>query len=88
MRNTGKMSCDKVLKAMNLENEILLRCYHEQIISVVDRAKKLSDAKLIIKLASSRVGERISRYLRSEIYILSEDKTSADGENGRLTALK
>ena len=82
--NTGKMSCDKVLKAMELGNETLLQHYHEQVTSVVDRAKKLSDAELIVKLASSSVGERIVRDLRSEIYIPSEEKTSADRENGRL----
>ena len=82
------MSCDKVLKAMELGNETLLQHYHEQVISVVDRAKKLSDAELIVKLASSGVGERISRDLRSEIYIPSEEKASADEENGRLIALK
>ena len=71
------MSCDKVLKAMKLRNETLLRYYHEQVISVVDSAKKLSDAELIVKLASSSVGERIFRDLRSEIYIPSEEKTSA-----------
>ena len=48
------MSCDKVLKAMELENETLLQYYHEQVISVVDRAKKLSDAELIVKLASKQ----------------------------------
>ena len=67
------MSCDKVLKAMELGNETLLQYYHEQVISVVDRAKKLSDAELIVKLASSSVGERIFRDLRSEIYISSEE---------------
>ena len=66
-----------------------LQLYHEKVISVVDRAKKLSDAELIIKFASSSVGERIFRELRSEIDIPSdEEKTSADGENGRLIALK
>ena len=79
------MSCDKVLKAMKLGNEILLQYYHEQVVSPVDRTKKLSDAELIIKLASSSVGERIFRYLRSEVYIPSEEKTYADGENGRLS---
>ena len=88
MRNTGKMSCDKVLKAMELGNETLLQHYHEQVISVVDRAKKLSDAELIVKLASSSVGECIFRDLRSDIYNPSEEKTSADRENGRLIALK
>ena len=78
------MSCDKVLKAMKLENETLSQYYHEQVISVVDRAKKSSYAELIVKLASSSVGERIFRDLRSEIYIPSEEKTSADKEKGRL----
>ena len=73
---------------MKLGNEILLQNYHEQVISVVDRAKKLPDAELIIKLASSSVGERNFRDLRSEIFISSEEKTSANGENGRLNALK
>ena len=83
------MSCDKVLKAMELGNETLLQHYHEQVISVVDRAKKLSDAELIVKLASSSVGERIFRDLKSEIYISSEEKTSAGNrKNGRLIALK
>ena len=58
--------------------------------------KKLSVAELIIiradyyqlLLASSCVGERISRQLRSEIYIPSEEKTSADGETGRFITLK
>ena len=52
---------------------------------MVDRAKTLSDAELIVKLAINSVGERILRYLRSEIYIPSEEKTSA-AENGRLIA--
>ena len=82
------MSCDKVLKAMKLENETLSQYYHEQVISVVDRAKKSSYAELIVKLASSSVGERIFRDLRSEIYIPSEEKTSANKEKGRLIALK
>ena len=73
---------------MELVNETLLQHYHEQVISVVDRAKKLSDAELIGKLASSSVGDRIFRDLRSEIYILPEEKTSVDRENGRLIALK
>ena len=77
------MSCDKVLKAMELGNETLLQHYHEQVISVVDRAKKLSYAELIVKLASSSVGERIFRDSRSEIYIPSEEKTSDDKEKGR-----
>lgn len=55
---------------------------------MVDRAKKLSNAELIGKLASSSVGECIFRDLRSVFYIPSEEKTSADGENGRLTPLK
>ena len=63
--------------------------FDEELISVVDSAKKLSDAELIVKLASSSVGERIFRDLRSEIYISSEEKTSADNrKNGTLIALK
>ena len=79
------MSCDKAIK---LENETLSQYHHEQVISMVDRAKRLSDAELIVKLASSSVGERIFRDLRSEIYIPSEEKTSPDREKGRLLALK
>ena len=45
--------------------------------------KKLSDSKLIIKLASSSVGKCIFKDLRSEINISSEEKASADGEHGR-----
>ena len=83
------MSCDKVLKAMELEMKpYSLQYYHEQVISVIDRAKKLSDAELIIKLASGSAGERIFRDLRFEIYIPSEEKVSADRENGKLIALK
>ena len=55
---------------------------------MVYRAKNLSDAELIVKLASSSVGDRILQDLRSEIYISSEKKTTADRENGRLIALK
>ena len=63
--------------------------FDEELISVVDSAKKLSDAELIVKLASSSVGERIFRDLKSEIYISSEEKTSAGNrKNGRLIALK
>ena len=65
---------------MKLGNEILLQYYHEQVISVVDMA-------MIIKLARSSVGARIFRDLRTEIYIPSEKKTFADGENARLIAL-
>ena len=65
LRNIGKMSCDKTLNAVKLENEILLQYHCEKLISVVDKAKKLSDAELIIKLASSSVGERIFRDIRS-----------------------
>ena len=36
---------------MKLGNEILLQNYHEQVISVVDRAKKLSEAELVIKFS-------------------------------------
>ena len=53
---------------------------NKQLISVVDRAKKLSDVELIIKLTSSNIGERIFRDLTSETYISSEEKTSDDGE--------
>ena len=59
------MSCDKTLNAVKLENEILLQYHCEKLTSVVDKAKKLSDAELIIKLASSSVGERIFRDIRS-----------------------
>ena len=76
------------LKAVKPKNEVLLQYYHEQVISVIDRTKKLSDAELIIKLATSSVGEHIFRDLRSKTYIPSEEKTSADGRNGRLIALK
>ena len=79
LRNTGNMSCDKCLKAMKLGNEIFLQYYLEQILSA-NRAKKLSDAELIIKLANSSVEERIFRDAKSEIYILSEEKTSADAD--------
>ena len=34
------MSCDKELKAKELGNETFLQHYHEQVISVVDTAKK------------------------------------------------
>ena len=56
--------------------------------NLLDWAKKSSDAELIIKFASSSVGEGIFRDLRSEIYNPSEEKLSADRENGRLIALK
>ena len=65
----------------------MLQYHHEQVI-IVDRAKMLPDAELIIKLASNIVLERIFRDLRSGISISSEEKTSADGKNGRLIALK
>ena len=80
------MPCNKVLNAMKLRNEILLQYYHEQVTIVVDRTKKLSNAELIVKLASSSAGERIFRDSRSEIYIPFEEKTFADGKNGRLIA--
>ena len=63
LRNTGKMSCYKVLEAIKPENEALLQYYHEQVISLVDLAKKFPDAELFIKLVSSSVGERIFRDL-------------------------
>ena len=76
---------------MKLENEILLKCqlqyYHEQVFSAADRAKRLSDTKLIVKLTSSSVGGRIFRDLRSEINIPSEEKISADGQKWKI-ALK
>ena len=53
------MSGDKILKTIKLENEILLQYYHEQVISVVDRVKMLSDVKLIIKLSNSSVGDNV-----------------------------
>ena len=59
-----------------------------KVISVADRAKKLSDAELIIKLASSSTKERIFKDIRSVIYIPSEEKTSADVENGRADCFK
>ena len=71
-------SCDKVLLAtMKLGNEILL-----VNIIMSQYLKNSSDAELIIKLVSSSVGERIFRDLKSESNIPSEEKTSADGENG------
>ena len=66
----------------------MLQYHHDQVINVVDGAKNLSDVELIIKSASSSVGERIFCDLGSEIYIPSEEKTSADKENGRFIALK
>ena len=84
LRITKKWSCDKAVK---LGNEILLQYYHEQVISVADKAKKSSDAKPIIKLVSSSVGEHVFRDLIAEIYIPSEEKTSVDENNGRLIAL-
>ena len=57
--------------------------YHEQVISVVDRAEKLSEAELIIKFKA----DCIFRDLRYETYISSEEKTSSDGENRKLNAL-
>ena len=56
--------------------------------NLLDWVKKSSDAELIIKFASNSVGEGIFRDLRSEIYNPSEEKLSADRENGRLIALK
>ena len=70
VRNTGKIHCDKVSKAMKAVKWNFVKYYHEQVISVVDRAKMFSDAEPIIKLASSSSeGERIFRDLRSEIYL-------------------
>ena len=67
---------------MKLGNEIFSQYYLEQILSA-NRAKTLSDAELIIKLANSSVEERIFRDLRSEIYILMQM-----GKIGRLITLK
>ena len=53
------MSGDKILKTIKFENEILLQYYHEQVISVVDRVKMLSDVKLIIKWSNSSVGDNV-----------------------------
>ena len=62
---------------MKLGNDIFQQYwYHEQVISVIGRAKNFSDAEPIVQLARSRIGERIFKYLRSEIYIGSEGKTS------------
>ena len=63
---------------MKLGNEISLQYYHELVISVVDRAKKVPDTKLIIKLARSSAGERVFWDLIFETYIPCEEKTSAD----------
>ena len=52
---------------MKRGNDILTQYYHEHVINSVDRAKKLSDAELIVKLASSSLREGIFRDLRSEI---------------------
>ena len=60
-----KMPFHKVLEAVKPGNESLLRYYHQQVISVVGRIKKLSDAELIIKLPTSSEGERIPWNLRS-----------------------
>ena len=75
---------------MKLGNEILLQYNLGQVISVAHTAKKLFYATLMIKLASSSVGERIFRDLISEIYEPSEEKTStiSDGKNGKFIALK
>ena len=51
---------------------------------VLSICMKLGSEILIVKLASSSIGERIFRDFRSEIYIASEEKTSADEKNGRL----
>ena len=54
-------------KAVKCGDEILTQYYHEHLINSVDRAKKLSDAELIVKLASSSVREAIFRDWTSEI---------------------
>ena len=58
LRNTGKMCCDKGFKAS----------YETWKWNLIDRAKKLSDAELIIKFASSSKGFKIwnSHSLRRE----------------------
>ena len=56
---------------------------------VIGRAKKFSDAKLIIKFASSSVGQPVFfRDLRSESFISIEEKIFADRVNGSLIAIK
>ena len=52
---------------MKRGDDILTQYYPEHVINSVDRAKKLSDAELIVKLASSSLREGIFRDLRSEI---------------------
>ena len=52
---------------MKRGDEILTQYYHEHVINSVDRAKKLSDAEIIVKLASSSVREGIFRDFRTEI---------------------
>ena len=85
-RSNGKVSCDKVLVAMKHGNKILLQ-YNEQVVAVVDRAKKLCNAEININLPTSNVGERIFGDLRPETNSPSEEKTFADKKNGRLIAL-
>ena len=52
---------------MKRGDDILAQYYHEHVINSVDKAKKLSDAELIVKLASSSVREGIFKDLRSEV---------------------
>lgn len=65
------MSCDKKLK---LRNQVLLQYYHEHIISLENRARKLSDVELTIKLLASSVEECFFKDLWSEIYVPFEKK--------------
>ena len=52
---------------MKRGDDILTQYYHEHVINSVDRAKKLSDAEFIVKLASNSVREGIFRDLRSKV---------------------
>ena len=74
-------------KLWNLEMNASYNIIMNKYLSVVGRSKKLSDAELIIKLASSSVEELIFRDWRSEICIPFEAKTSPSGKNRILIAL-
>ena len=79
-------------RSFNLFSETLLKRLVKNVFksyetwkwNLVDRVKKLPNAKLIIKFASRSVAERIFRDLRSKICISSEEEISADRENERL----
>ena len=73
-------------KLWNLEMNASYNIIMNKYLSVARRSKKLSDAGLIIKLASSSVEELIFRDWRTEIYIPFEEKTSASGKNRILIA--